>query len=401
MMRVGVFALLAHASLARGVHAQSSGDAWSSARFHAGPLALGPTIGVTSGVDTNVLASPDDPQKDWTTTFGVATTAILRLGRATLTGQVGLSYLYFPEFESERSLSGSGSGRLLVPLNRVEFVVGVQTLNTADRQDSEITARVRQFDHALTLETSVRVSGKSWIGVTAGRRRNTFADDEVFLGADLSTSLDRDENRAGIVFRNQLTPLTTLRVTGELQRDRFHHAEGRNADRSRLVGGLEMNPFAILRGNASIGYEKFEPSDFAVPGYAGVVASADLTYVLRGATRMSLLVDRGLGYSYDATQPYYVLTSIGGTVGRHIVKRLEGFASVSRERTSYRSVETAANTDSTRRRDWFTTLGAGLGWDFGRSSSVTLNYVSSERDSAVAAQNYDSRRLTASLDYTF
>jgi hypothetical protein len=393
-------ALLAPLLLAAPARAQVSSDPWTGARFHFGVVALGPSISIANvGLDTNVFASSDNPQRDWTATFVPATTAILRLGRARLTGQGDLAYQYFHTFESERSLNTRGSLRLLVPFNRLELTVGATAMSSRQRQGSEITERVRRLETAANLEANVRLTGRSWVGVTANRRRYSFPDDAEFFDTNLSVALDRIEESAGFVYLNRVTPLTTLRVTTETQRDRFLRTTGRDADSTRVMGGFETSPQTLLQGSALVGYQWYEPVSSAVPGFDGVVAAADLSYVARGATRLSVRVDRSLAYSYDVVEPYYVTTGVSATLGRHIVRRLELLLSGGRQRMNYR--RSGTGNEGVSRADWSATYGGGLAYGFGGSGRVRVNFDGTSRESVITPQNYEGRLISASLDYAF
>ncbi len=387
--------------LAAPARAQVSGDPWTEARFHFGVVALGPTISIVNvGIDTNVFASSENPQRDFTATFAPGTTAILRLGRARLSGQGNLTYQYFRTFESERSLNTSGSLRLFIPFNRLELTFGATAANSRQRQGSEITERVRRLETGANLEADLRLTGRSWVGVTANRRRYSFPDDAEFLGTNLSTALDRIEESAGFVYLNRITPLTTLRVTTERQRDRFLKTTGRDAESIRVMGGFETSPQTLLQGSALVGYQWYEPDSSVVPGFDGVVAVADLTYIARGATRLNVHVDRNLAYSYDVVEPYYVTTGVSAALGRHIVKRWELLLSGGRQRMSYRRSGTGTEAGSSR-VDWSTTYGAGLAYGFGRSGRVRVNIDGTSRESVITSQNYDGHLISASLDYAF
>ena len=383
------------------VSAQDGNDPWADARFHLGPVALSPAVSVTNvGVDNNVFASADDVQRDWTASFIPATTAALRLGRARLTGQGDLTYQYFRKFESERSLSSRGVVRLDLPLNRLELAIGATAVNTRQRQGAEITARVRRFERAGTFAANIRIAGQTRVGILAGQTRYSFPEDTEFLGTNLQRVLEREESRAGVVVSNRLTPLTTFRATVEMQQDRFAQSPTRNGETRRVLAGFEMTPQALLQGTAFIGYQAYEPSLPTVPTFEGVIANGDITYILRGSTRLNLRGDRGLAYSYDVFEPYYITTGAAVHIAQHIKGRLEFLASGGRQRLHYRRQELDP-TSQPQRRDAATTYGAGFAYGFGRSGRVRVNFDGSTMKSALAPKNFDSQQLTTSVDYAF
>ena len=61
-----------------------------------------------------------------------------------------------------------------------------------------------------------------------------------------------------------------------------------------------------------------------MPDFSGLVANAELSYTLRGATRFTAGVSRDIYFSYEVTEPFYIqpgltlsLTQqVSGPVGR-------------------------------------------------------------------------------------
>ena len=400
-LRCGAFAVFVFFGVCTVARAQDASDEWADARFHLGPIALSPAVSILNlGVDTNVFASAEDPQRDWTATFIPATRAILRLGRAQLSGQGDLTYQYFQKFESERSLSSRGLFRLDVPLNRLEVAVGGAAVNTRQRQGAEITSRVRRFENSATFAANIRIGGQTRVGMLAGRNWFSFPTDAVFLDTNLRRVLERKEDRVGIVLSNRLTPLTTFRLTAERQQDRFTQSTARNAEITRVLAGFELSPQALLQGTAFVGYQRYEPDASTVPTFEGVIATGDVTYIARGATRLNLRVDRGLGYSYEIREPYYVTTGVAANVAQHLVGRLELLLTAGRQRLDYRRQD-ANPISEPLRRDTATTYGAGVAFGFGESGRIRVNFDGSTRRSALAPQNFDSQQLTSSIEYAF
>jgi hypothetical protein len=376
-------------------------DPWIEARFHLGPVALAPTISVASlGVDSNVLAAAENPERDWTFTATPGTMAIIRFGRARLTGQGEVSYQYFRRFAGERSLSTRGSAQLFLPLNRLQLTTGATTLKGRQRQGTEITSRVRRYETGFNAGVNMRIGGDGALGVVASRLRYSFPEDEQFLGTNLRRALARDEDLTSLFFTKRLTPLTTFRLTGETQRDRFDVSAERNATTIRATAGVELNPQALVKGSAFVGYQHYKPVATTVPEFDGLVASANLSYVLRGMTRFSLVVDRNLSYSYDIREAYYAMTGITGGVSRHLTGRWELLGSAGRQTLNYRGGAEGADATAPR-RDWTTTYGAGLGYAFGTNGRARINVDRIGRHSVMAAQNYQTMQVTSSLDYAF
>jgi hypothetical protein len=381
--------------------AQDSTDPWRYAKFHVGPVALAPTISLANlGVDTNVFAAQENPQRDWTFTFVPATRAIVRMGNARLTGQVAVLYQYFNKFTSERSLNTRGSAQLDVPLNRVRLTAGSSTQNDRQRSGSEITARVRRYESKFNAGANVRVGGHVTLGVAGTRTQYTFPQREQFLGTNLRKGLERNEDTASLILTRELTPLTTFRLIGEAQHDVFLLSPERNATSVRVMLGFETSPQTLLKGSAFVGVQKYNPASATVPAFQGVVAATNLTYVLHRTTQLNARVDRNLSYSYDVRQPYFVFTSVNGEMTQHLFGHVDALAAGGRQRLDYRSLEGATEALASR-RDWSSTYGAALAYGFGKTGRVRVSLNGTSRHSALAVRNYQTRQMTTSVDYGF
>src|SRR5712691_7267168 len=185
------FLLVWHLTFCGAATAKDPPDPWPDARFHFGAIAVSPVISMANlGIDTNVFASSEKPQRDFTVTVTPLATAIVRVGRARVTGQGAAVYQYFDKFVSERSLSTRGSAQIVAPFSWLQLTGGALTVNSRQREGAEITARVRRYQTAMNAGASVRLSGVLHLGVEAERTRYTFPKQEEFLGTNLRRVLE-------------------------------------------------------------------------------------------------------------------------------------------------------------------------------------------------------------------
>jgi hypothetical protein len=155
-----------------------------------------------------------------------------------------------------------------------------------------------------------------------------------------------------------------------------------------------------MKGKVSVGYTDFTPVDPAVPAYSGLIADVDLTYVLLGSTRFAVTGGRGVQYSFDETQPYYVQSRIGGSVAQQIFGPLDvevrgGIASL-----AYRD-RAGAIVAVQDRHDRVTTVGFGIGYHMGRDLRLSFNVDRNNRDTRVLDHQYERFLIGTSLVYGF
>ncbi len=363
--------------------AQQSTDPAANAKVHIGPLALTPSVSLTNlGIDTNVFNTVDNPQRDFTVTLKPETLAWLHLGRGLLTANIGGGIVYFKKFASQRSIDTDDTVRLDLPLNRLRPYAIEAYKNARERPNAEIDARARYTTNSTTAGLDLRIFGQTSIGAYGRYDRVRYDQNELFFGTNLAQSLNRHTTAAGVTLSEQLTPFTTVTLTGEASQDRFKFDTEKNSDSVRGLLGIALNPAALISGKATIGYRKFDALGGGVPGFKGLTATADLNYVLLGRTRFGLQVQRDVDYSFDIITPYYVLTAVNASVAQQLFGPVDLTVRGGRQSLAYRGiagdVQQAAN-----RTDLVYSYGGGIGYRIGDDLRVGFNVDQYRRTSSV------------------
>jgi len=375
-------------------------DPISTARMHLGPLAFTPTIAVSNlGIDTNVFNSLDAPKRDFTTTLSPQAQFWLRLGQGRLSGATQLHYVHYQKYATERALSARNEVRVELPLHRITPYVSDTFINARERPGYEIDARARRVENTVRLGTEVRVGGKTSLDFAAGRTRVRFDADEVFLGTHLREVLNRTTDGVYLSLRHDLTPLTTVAIDAEAQRDRFELSPVRNADTVRVVLGLDFSPFTLITGSARAGYRKYDALGSGGRGYRGMVAAADLGYTLRGITRFAVHVERDIAYSFEVAEPYYLQTGASATITQKITPRWDVQLTGGRYNLDYQQIAPvglgAGRTDDVR------TAGGGIGYSLGPATRLGISVDRYRRSSDRETRAYRGTRVGASFSYGF
>jgi hypothetical protein len=399
-MRVAV-ALVALLWAASAAAQDAPPDPFTTARMRIGPLALTPGLALQDvGLDTNVFNQWDDPKSDFTATIGPRADFWVRFGKARIAGKTSLSYVYFAKYGSERSVNTDDSLRLELPLPRIRPYVGGSYLNTRARPGYEIDARARYQQQALLAGVDLPISSKVTVEMSGRRERLAFAGDAVFQGTYLQLVLDRDTDSLGGSLRYALTPLTTLVVRADRQQDRFRYSPIRNSDTLRVMPGVELSPFALISGNASVGYRQLNMLDPSIPDYRGVVANAGLAYTFRGVMRLELEARRDIDYSFDIQQPYYVLTGATLSVSQQVRGPWDVQGRLGRQQLRYISMA-GVGPVAQGRIDHFTTYGGGVGYRIGRTMRLGVTVDKDRRQSPYSTRDYNALRIRTSVTYGY
>jgi hypothetical protein len=360
-------------------------------------LGITPSIALTNlGVDSNVFNSVDNPQRDFTATLSPQVKSWFRAGRSRTSVAAQADMIYFQKYASERSIDSAVDGRFEVPWNRLTPWVAGGYSSGRQRVGYEIDLRSRlvKTDAAAGLET--RITAKTHINLSAQRDVYRYDADAFFLGSSLREALNRRTDSAGIEYRQSLSVLTTFVLQGEALRDRFDFSPRRNADSVRAQAGFDLDPFALVSGRVRVGYRKLNGVGGGVPDFAGVVASVGTGVTLKGRTRLELVGERDVNFSYDITYPYYVLTGGTLTATPRLTTKWDVQARVGGQRLAY---ATQDPNGLANRIDRVVLFGAGIGYRLGRDMRIGLNIDRQRRSSPVQRRDYDGYRIGTSVTY--
>jgi hypothetical protein len=212
--------------------------------------------------------------------------------------------------------------------------------------------------------------------------------------------LNRTDKTLGVQLTHELTPFTTVILSGESEQDRFETDTLKNTNSQRVSLGVELNPAALISGSATIGYRKFHALAPNVPSYNGLTAQGDVSYIFLGVTQLGVQFTRDLDYSYyyGETQPYYLLTGISGSITQHFFGPFDLVARAGNEHLAYREI--ASDTILTANRvDTYRTYGGGLGYRPSPDLRFGVNVDEVHRTTPLEDHAFDGLRFGLSITY--
>ncbi len=371
----------------------------ADARLQWGPLTLRPTVTFVTGIDTNVLNEEVNPTQDYYSRTTPEVQAWLKLGRAQLQFRGGVGAAYFAKTETHRSVNVVTDLRLDVDLYRIVPFVSGGFLRTRDRTGFEIDSRPLRIEPVVRAGVVGRLGAKTDLVVGAYRTSTGYGEDDTFEGSGLRETLNRTGEGATVGVRHRLTPLTTIAVTAEGARDRFEFSSLRDSDSVKLLPSVEFQPDALISGSAAVGVKRFMPRNPELAAFTGLVTTLDLSYLLRGSTRFSIGTTRDVTYSFEPTEPYYLLTAWQASIAQAVTDRVRLTGSFGRQRLDYQALG-GRSSDLGARIDNGTTIGAALTlFTSSRKMSFGLTADYARRDSGVLSRQYDGIRYGAVITY--
>lgn len=327
-----VVALLAAGS---GVaHAQENPIA--DAPMHLGPLYVTPTLELVQlGIDTNVFNKNGDPVSDYTFRGGPRVAIELPLSRLLLTASSTVDYLYFQRLTQLRGFNVDFATRAELRLRRVTLFLDDSFENTTDRPNLEIDARARHITNTTEVGLNVQLFSKLAVEIAERQSFVGFSRDDL-VGARLANALDRTTSATRAAVQYALTPLTTVSLIGEARQERFESSGTRDTESWSATTKVELQPRALISGEAEVGYQKLQGRDVSLPDYAGLVSAVGLSSTLFGSTVLDVTARRHIEHSFEAFEPYYVADGAGVSIVRRLTRAFDVRMQVQQVRHRYR-----------------------------------------------------------------
>lgn len=383
---------------ARAATAQENFIVPSTRVFTAGPVSLYPQIALRdTGTDSNVYLDATNPRSDLTYSVTPRLYAVAPLGNTRFIGTGTGDLVYFRTSTDQRSLTAVLEGRYELTSPGFRPFVEVGFASRGDRVGFEIDTRARHTQSTVMAGADVDISPMTALTAWVGRSATAYDKDQQYVSVTLADQLNRTRETAAGGARFRLTPLTTVLLAAEFERNRFELAPLRNADSFRVGPAIALDSGAALTGNAKAGFKTFTPHDADVPSFRGLVGTARLHYALPDIVRLSLEANRDLSYSYDPVQPYYMESGARLTVEQRILGPLELIGIV--ERRAIRNQRIGGRAFDGR-REVTTSLGGGFGFQLQNETRFTLTYEHTERTSTESlSRNYERTRVLGSISY--
>lgn len=406
MIRALTFAvaiLIPAASAAQATGSDEISEVRSEARGHVGPFYFTPKIHLKElGIDSNVFNEAGERKSDLTVNLSPGVTVWMPMARrALLKTTLATDFVWYAEYDSERSINPQSAVRGEVYLNRITLFGEHAYVNTRERANHELDLRLRHAEDTVTAGARISVTPRFSLEAAGRRHEVAYDSDARFDGASLQRTLNRETRGLQVTARHRLTPLTTLALRYDVRRDRFALSPERDSDSFHVMPGVEFAPKALLKGTAYVGYRQFTPvAPSDLPAFSGLVADLGLSYTLLGATSFGVRYRRDLTYSYSELQPFFIDNSVGVSVRRALGGRFDTLLSADRHEYDYRQ---AAGLEAALppRVDTTWSYGASVGYRVGRDGRLAFGVAYMERESIYPSRAYDNVRFGTTFSYGF
>jgi hypothetical protein len=348
------------------------------------------------GYDSNVFDEPSNPKSDFVFRGSPDVSVFSLLRFAKISAYAGSDMLYYKDYAQERSIGHEYRARVDMMLSRFHPFFGVGQTRHRTRPNGEIDVRADEQQEEMSAGLGFDLGPHQVVFMSASRFRTDFKNG-LEDGIDLPTTLNHDSDTFSVGIRTAVTPITTLTVTGALMQDKFQSLRIRNNDLRQVTGALRIGSEAAINGVISMSYTDTKPVDPLVKPFRGMTAEGSLSYSFLEVGRFGFAINRGLQYSFDEAEAYY----LENTFALYYTHRIRGELDF-QVRGTKSIFDYGFREGVPARKDSLEAAGASIGYNLRNRTRVSLNYeVSRRRSPAFAERNYDRTRVYVSWLYAF
>jgi hypothetical protein len=348
------------------------------------------------GKDDNVFDERDNPKSDWVfrATPDVAMFTGLRFMR--LSTYVGSDLAYYHKYKGERHAGLEYRGRVDFLLGLLQPFVAGGVTHSRSRPNAEIDVRPKRTEREYGGGIAYNFGAYQALYAAAVTYEDNY-ENAVEDGIPLSLTLDRTQDTYSAGVRTAVTPLAQLTVSVALQKDRFKFVPSRDAESQIGTASLLIGAEAALSGTISVSYRDFKPVDPLVKRNRDISSEVSVTYPFLEIGRLNLGFRRGLQYSFDVAEAYYLENSGNLSYTHRLFGNVDFQVRGSMSLLDYGYSET-----SPARRDSNHLVGASVGYNIRNRTRVSVNYEDAKRRSpAFPDRNFYRRRLYLSWGFAY
>jgi hypothetical protein len=350
------------------------------------------------GWDSNVFDEPaqDGPKSDFVAAMQPDVSAYTQLRFVRISAYAGAELTYYQKYESERSAGHAGRARVDFLISRVRPFFGVGDLRTRLRPNGEIDTRADRQERELSGGLAFDLSPYSLVYGSAYRMKhdleNAFED-----GIDIGRTLTRETDTWQAGMKTDITPLLSVQLFASHQQDRFEFEPIRDAESWMGTATFRFAPDAVISGQAVVAYRDMKFNDPDVKPFRGLVGTATIIYPFLEMGHFSVALQRGVEYSFDAADAYYLEQSATLAYTHRLFGEVDA-----QVRGSWASFDYDARRNLPAHTDSLRTAAGSVGYNLRNRTRIAMNYEWARRSSpALAERNYERRRAYLSWQFAF
>ena len=364
-----------------------------------GRLRLAPGLTIRElGWDSNVFdeSVEESPKEDWVAALQPDLSLFTQLRFVRLSAYAGSELTYYRTYESERSVGHAVRARADFLLSRFRPFIGAGNTETRTRPNGEIDVRADRQLEELSGGVAFDISPHSLLYGSTFRASERY-EDAFEDGVDLGEALTREALNYQVGLKTDITPLLSVQLFGSYQEDEFEFEPERNSESRMATAAFRFAQDAVVTGLVTVTFRDMSFADPGLQPYRGVTGTAAIIYPFFEIGRFSAALTRGVEYSFDLLEGYYIEQSANLSYTHRLFGEVDAQVRGGRATFKYDARESSPS-----HTDTMDTVAGSVGYNLRNRTRVAVNYEFARRRSPELAQrNYDRRRAYVSWLFAF
>ncbi len=305
-----------------------------------------------------------------------------------------ISYSKYMDNSSQDATSHYLSGELDVNWRDVDFTIYDEFSYTYERPSTEDTDRVKRADNRAGIKAKFQ---RERLGIHLGYE-NFIRD---YRSEDTYDSYDRKEHIYSFMLTHQTFPKTDLLFEYDFAQVRYDDNSVRSdSDYHQFLVGATGELTPKTTATIKTGYMFRDYEDAGSTDFDSGVLYADVIHKLSGKDALKLSASRTAYESTYSTNNFYKAENVSATYDHYFTPKLLGFLTGLYQINSYPTETTEAG-ETKKRKDLYSSLGAGLNYYMKEWLTLTFRIDHIVRDSNFGIFDYDQNLATLSARAEF
>jgi len=287
-----------------------------------------------AGYDSDIFYGYlDEPVPDGTASASTPIQVLLPLSKkAVIDVSESPEYVFYYDNRDQRAWNNRLNGRVHIALNKAYLQAGGGMSDVRRRLSPELDLNIRQKTNSVSSFALWQTSKSTSLALLYGGAKYDY-DDEIFIdGASIADRLDRNEEFLDLIAYIQPSPRVRLSFDGQYGSYQFRRSFSNYRDSTSygffvgaefVPGERDIEIVRGIKGTASIGYIRLDVRDPLLQDGAGLVGEAGVQAYLSRRMTGQLTFSRGFRFSVYSGASFYLATTVGAGLTRHLSRKAD------------------------------------------------------------------------------
>lgn len=336
--------------------------------------------------DDNIFLDPNDEKDDFVFTLTPGISLEWPFSDNILRFDYHVDIIEFFDYSSQDSKNHYLSGEAEINWRDIRFTVYDNFSRSFERPSTEFTSRVKRKDNRAGITAKMQ---KERLGIQLGYE-NFIRD---YISEPTYEIYDRTEHIYSFILTHETFPKTDLLFEYDFAQIRYDGSTQSDSDYHQFLVGATGELTPKTTATIKTGYQFREYDLAGKSDFDSGVLYADVTHKFSDKNALKLAMSRTAEESTYGVNNYYKIENVSTTFDHYFNRKILGFITGRHQINSY-PLETTEGTETKKRKDKYTSIGAGFRYYLRKWLTLTLRADHVIRDSNFDVYEYARNLVT-------